>query len=139
MSQLYPYINFNGKCREAMSFYKECVGGELTLMPVAGTPLEAQCTPAMKDHIAHSSLTKNGFVLMGTDMGPGEYKQGNNISISMNCESEEEINRMYSKLSEGGNIIDSLKEQFWGGLFGVLIDKFGICWMFNFDRNQGGS
>jgi PhnB protein len=137
MAQANPYINFNGNCKEAMNFYKECIGGELTLMPVAGTPIEAQCPPAMADQIAHASLIKNGFVLMATDMvRPEGYKPGNNMAVSVNCESEEEINAMYSRLSEGGSVIESLKEQFWGAKFGAIVDKFGICWMFNYDKNQ---
>jgi len=137
MPQVNPYINFNGKCREAMNFYKDCIGGELTLMPVAGSPLEAQCPPTMKDQIAHASLTNNGFVLMATDMtSPAGYKPGNNIAVSVNCDSEEEISSFYSKLSNGGSVMDSLKVQFWGALFGVVIDKFGICWMLNYDKNQ---
>lgn len=136
MAQVNPYINFNGKCSEAMNFYKGCIGGELQMMPIAGSPLEQQCPAAMRDHIAHASLTKNEFVLMATDMGPEEYKQGNNMAVSVNCSSEEEINSFYSKLSEGGRVIDSLKVQFWGALFGVFIDKFGICWMLNYDKNQ---
>lgn len=136
MAQINPYINFNGKCREAMSFYKERIGGDLFFLPIAGSPLEQQCPAAMKDHIAHASLTKNGFVLMATDMGPGEYRQGNNMAVSVNCSSEEEINMFYSRLSEGGKIIDSLKDQFWGAKFGVILDKFGICWMLNYDKKQ---
>jgi len=135
MAQVNPYINFNGKCREAMDFYKACIGGDLMIMPVAGSPLEAQCPPTMQDQIAHASLTKNRFVLMGTDMtGPEGFKQGNNIAVSVNCDSEEEIGSFYSRLSEGGSVMESLKLQFWGALFGVVVDKFGICWMLNFDK-----
>ena len=72
---------------------------------------------------------------MGTDMtGPDGFRQGNNIAVSVNCDSEEEIGTFYSRLSEGGSIMESLKLQFWDALFGVVIDKFGICWMLNFDK-----
>jgi len=74
---------------------------------------------------------------MGTDMtGPEGFKQGNNIAVSVNCDSEEEIGSFYSKLSEGGSVMESLKLQFWGALFGVIVDKFGICWMLNFDERK---
>ena len=135
MAQVNPYINFNGKCREAMDFYKNCIGGDLMIMPVEGSPLEAHCPPTMRDQIAHASLTKNGFVLMATDMtGPEGYKPGNNIAVSVNCDSEEEIGSFYNRLSEGGRVMESLKLQFWGALFGVVVDKFGICWMLNYDK-----
>jgi len=74
---------------------------------------------------------------MATDcVAPGGFQHGNNVALSLNCSSEEEINTFYSKLSEGGKIIDSLKQQFWGAIFGVFDDKFGIRWMLNYDKNQ---
>jgi PhnB protein len=136
MAQIYAYINFNGACRDAMNFYKDCLGGTLTLQPIAGSPIEAQCPVAMKDQILHASLVKNELLLMGSDMtGPGGFVKGNNMALNVNCTSEEEINQFFSKLSEGGEIIDPLKLQFWGAIFGVLTDKFGIRWMFNYDKS----
>jgi PhnB protein len=74
---------------------------------------------------------------MGTDcIAPDGYRAGNNVALSLNCSSEEEINTFYSKLSVDGNIIDSLKQQFWGALFGVFDDRFGIRWMLNYHENQ---
>ena len=137
MTQINAYINFSGNCREAMTFYKECLGGELTLQTVGGSPIEAQCPAGMKDDILHATLTKGVLLLMGSDMvGPGGLVKGNNIALSLNCSSEEEINTFFSKLSESGNIIDPLKVQFWGAMFGVLTDKFGIRWMLNYDKIQ---
>lgn len=137
MTQINAYLNFNGNCREAMSFYNECLGGELTIQTVEGSPIEAQCGSAMRDKVLHASLAKDGLLLMGSDMiGPEGYHQGTNFSLSLNCSSEEEINSFYSRLSEEGNIIDPLREQFWGALFGVLTDKFGIRWMFHYQKNQ---
>ena len=136
MTQINTYINFNGNCREAMNFYKQCLGGELALQTIEGSPIEAQCPTSMKDSILHSSLTKGGIILMGSDMqGPGGYLPGNNISLSVNCSSEDEITTFYANLSEGGDIIDPLKKQFWGAQFGVLTDKFGIRWMLIYDEN----
>jgi PhnB protein len=136
MTQINAYINFSGNCHEGMTYYKECLGGELTLQTVGGSPIEAQCPAGMKDDILHATLTKGVLLLMGSDMvGPGGLVNGNNIALSLNCSSEEEINTFFSKLSDGGKIIDQLKMQFWGAMFGVLNDKFGIRWMFNYDKN----
>ena len=138
MQQVNTYIGFNGKCQEAMTFYKECIGGETSFMPVKGSPIEAQCPPTMQDQILHSTLTVNGIpILMASDMtGPGGYVKGNDIALSVTCSSEEEINSFFSKFSESGKIMDPLKVQFWGAMFGVVEDKFGIRWMFNYDKNQ---
>lgn len=137
MTQINVYLNFSGNCREVMEFYKSCLGGELLLQTVGGSPVEAQCPAGMKDQILHASLTKDGLILMGSDMaGPEGLKQGNNVALSLNCSSEEEINNFFSRLSAGGKIIDSLKTQFWGAVFGVFTDKYGIRWMLNYDKNQ---
>ena len=135
MSQINPYLSFNGKCREAMTFYQQCLGGELTLQTVRDTPFQGQCADAMKDQIMHSTLVKGDLLLMGSDMvGPEGFVKGNDIALSVNCNSEDEIKTYFDKLSQNGKIIDPLKEQFWGATFGLLTDKYGVRWMFNFDK-----
>jgi len=135
MTTVNPYIGFNGRCREAMEFYKTCLGGgELFFVPVEGSPIAEQCPPAMKDQILHSSITKDGFVLMGTDMvGPGGYVHGNSIALSVNCGSAEELNALFTALSAGGQVVDPVKQQFWGALFGMVTDKFGVGWMLSYE------
>ncbi|HSU49587.1 MAG TPA: VOC family protein [Segetibacter sp.] len=138
MTQINAYVGFNGKCREAMTFYKECLGGDLTLQTIESSPIAAQCAPTMQHQILHSTLTKDGvLLLMGSDMvSPAGYIPGNTVALSLNCSSEDEINTVYSKLSQEGKIIDPLKVQFWGAMFGVLIDKYGVNWMLHYDKNQ---
>ena len=137
MTQIHAYVGFNGHCEEAMNFYKNCIGGELTLQAVKGSPMESQCPAAMKDQILHSSLVKDGILLlMGSDMAaPGEKPKGSNIALSLNCNSLEEINRLFEMLSDEGSIIDPLKKQFWGSVFGVCKDKYGTTWMLSYDES----
>lgn len=136
MTQINPYIGFGGKCKEAMTFYKDCIGGKLELQTVGGSPMEEHCPAEMKDSILHSALTKDSLMLFGTDMsGPGGLTKGNNVSLCLSCSSEEEINDFYTKLSEGGQIMDPLKMQFFG-MMGMFKDKFDIPWMVFYDKNQ---
>lgn len=135
MTQINAYLNFNGNCREAMTFYKDCLGGELSLQTVEGSPMEAGCPAGVRHQILHSSLTKNGLILMGSDMVSAEgLNIGNNISLALNCSSEAEINTIYASLSRGGQIIEPLKLQYWGAMFGVLKDKMGITWMLTYNK-----
>lgn len=138
MTQIYAYIGFNGQCREAMGFYKECLGGDLTFLTFGEGPMAGQCPAGMEGQIMHSSLTKGPLLLMATDMTiPNEgFLKGNHMALSLNCSSEEEINHFFSSLSAGGQVVDSLGVKFWGAIFGVLTDKFGIRWMLNYDKNQ---
>jgi len=138
MTQINAYLNLEGHCSEAMTFYKECLGGELNMQTFKGSPVEDQCPAEMGDKILHASLSKDGLLLMGSDMQePGVgFIKGNNIALSLNCSNEEEIHTFFSKLSEGGKIYHALTEEFWGATFGVLVDKFGIKWMLNYDKNN---
>jgi PhnB protein len=137
MSTLSPYISFNGQCREAMTFYKNCLGGELTLMEVGGSPMEAHVS-GPKDQIYHSELRAGTFSIMGTDFtDPNDgYTKGTNVSLAFACSSEDDINKFYNNLAEGGTIVMPLAKTFWADLFGGVIDKYGINWMFNYDKND---
>lgn len=139
MLQFNNYLTFGGNAREVMNFYKDCYGGDLHIMTVGESPMAAQCPAGMQDQVMHSTLMKDGnLLLMASDMiAPGaELKQGNNFAISVNCSSEEEINTLFKKVGEGGTVIDPLKTQFWGAIFGVLNDKYGTRWMFNYEKQQ---
>lgn len=133
---LSPYLHFSGQCREAMLFYKACLGGNLTLQTVKGSGIEAQCHTAIHHHILHASLVKESLVLFATDMsGPDGVHPGNSVSLSLNCSSEQDIDTFFSKLSAGARITEGLRNQFWGAKFGALIDKYGVGWMLNYNKN----
>jgi len=135
MTQINAYLNFSGNCREALSFYHECIGGELEMQTIGGSPVEAQCPAAMKDQILHGSLTKGTLVLMGSDMvGPDGIMRGNNISLALSCSSEQEIDHFYNNLAKGGEMVHPLQKEFWGATFGIVHDKFGIRWMLTYDE-----
>lgn len=135
MASINPYIGFNGKCREAMTFYKTCLGGELDLQQVGGSPMEQMWPGGDKEFIYHSVLTSGKLVIMGSDMtGPGGHIAGNNMSLAVGCDSEEEINTLFNKLGEGGQVMDPLGVKFWGAIFGAVQDKYGVRWMFNYDK-----
>ena len=135
MTQIHSYLHFNGNCREAMTFYKECLGGELTLQTVGESPMSEKMPPQIKDLVLHASLTNVGLILLGSDMSPQNLIRGNAIDIMLDFSSEEEIKATFQKLSEDGIIDHSLEETFWGATFGNLTDKFGTPWMFNFTKN----
>jgi PhnB protein len=137
MTQINTYLTFNGNCREAMTFYKECLGGELTFQTVGESPLSDKMPKQMKDCILHATLTKDALLLLASDMVSEKgLVKGNSVSLSLNCSSEEEIKTYYAKLSNGGSQNHPLEDSFWGALFGDLIDKFGNHWILNFNRSE---
>lgn len=135
MTQINAYLNFNGNCREAMTFYHNCLGGDLTMQKISESPMAAQMPTDSAAHILHSTLTREGLVLMGSDMIGAKLSAGNKISLCLVCNSEEELNTFFSKLSEGGNVKLPLHQSFWGSTYGELTDKYGVNWMFNGCKN----
>ena len=135
--QLNPYLTFNGNCREAMAFYKKCLGGKLMLQTVDGSPMAEKLPDAMKKYILHATLTTKGFVIMGSDMTPEiGFLKGNASALMLNCSSGKEINGIFNKLSKGGKVNHPLKANYWGALFGDFSDRFGNHWILNFDKTN---
>lgn len=120
-----------------MTFYRECLGGELSFQTVGESPLSSKMPERMKNCILHSTLSKGALVLMGSDLVSEKgLIKGNSVSLSLNCSSEEEIKNYYAKLSAGGTVNHQLEESFWGALFGDLTDKFGNHWILNYTKNS---
>lgn len=135
MIQINPYLTFNGNCREAMMFYKSCLGGELTIQTVGDSPLSKKMPKKMKDCILHAALINGSFVLKGTDMVSfNGLIKGNNVSLSLKCMSLEHIENCFNKLSEGGKVEHPLENSFWGALFGDLTDKYGNHWLLSYKK-----
>ena len=134
MANLQPYLRFNdGKCREALEFYKKCLGGgEINFMTVKDSPMHGDIGEDRQDYIMHSTFKKGDIQFIGMDMMRDVAKVGDNWGMSLECDSEEELNTFFNNLKEGGEVFMEPEKQFWGGIFGVLTDKYGIEWMFNY-------
>ncbi|HTI90148.1 MAG TPA: VOC family protein [Puia sp.] len=137
MTQLIAYMQFKGQCREVLTFYHKCLGGELTLQKVGESPMAAQMSSEEAANILHGSLTKNGApIIMGSDMMGARLKPGNSVAFCLNCSSDEEINEFFEKLSADGQVLTPLHQSFWGSTYGELTDKFGMLWMLNYTKNN---
>jgi len=135
MTSINAYLAFGGNCREAMTFYKNALGGELFMQTIEDSPM-AKDTPKESWHkVMHASQKNKNIVLMASDlMNNTKFTVGTAVSLSLNCDTEEEVKKCFTNLSRGGKIIMPLSEQFWGALFGIFNDRYGICWMLNFDK-----
>ncbi len=129
-SRLNPYITFNGNARQALEFYQQALGGDLT-MNTYGEYGDSSAPEA--NNIMHGQLeTPAGFTLMGADNPPGTpYNPGKGFAVSLSGEDSGELQDYWKKLSEGATIDVPLEKQMWGDEFGQLTDRFGISWMVN--------
>jgi PhnB protein len=141
MAAINPYITFNGNCEEAFNFYKSVFGGEFPYigrfkdMPAG----EYQVPESEGEKIMHVSLPiGGGTILMGSDTTEacGQAATGNNFSISISTDTEEEADELFAGLSSGAQVTMPLNKVFWGSYFGMLTDRFGINWMVSYDYNK---
>ncbi len=131
MRAFLPYLMFDGTAREAMTFYKHCLG-ESAVLAIQTFGDVKSGDASMADRVMHAQITGGTMNLMASDsMTQQSVRVGNNVCISQDCESLEEIERLFAAFGEGGNVTMPLANQFWGARFGMLTDKFGINWMFN--------
>lgn len=131
-SRLNPYINFADTARQAMTFYQEVFGGELTLDTFEEYGMSED--PADADRIMHAALTTdNGTTIMAADTPRSlpAPMPGATMSLSLSGTDEAELRGYWDKLSDGGKITMQLAPQIWGDVFGMCVDKFGIHWMIN--------
>ncbi|MGI8893651.1 MAG: VOC family protein [Bacteroidia bacterium] len=144
MTTVNVYLTFNGNSREAFDFYKSVFGGEFSYVGTIGEIPPQEGMPEVpeseKNKIMHISLPiSKETSLMGSDAG-GEWApkvvEGNNFSISVNTDSNEEADRIFDKLSKGGKVTMPMDNTFWGSYFGMCTDKCGINWMVSHELQE---
>jgi PhnB protein len=135
-----PYLNFDGQAEEAFEFYKSTFGGEFTAnMKMSDMPGAEKMPENEQNRVMHISLPiGKDTVLMASDIVPSaghKLEKGNHMYVSLHPESREEADRLFDGLSKGGEIEMAMEDQFWGDYFGSFIDKFGIGWMVNYNKD----
>ncbi|KOV17652.1 3-demethylubiquinone-9 3-methyltransferase [Streptomyces sp. XY431] len=132
-SILNPYITYNGDARQALEFYQQVFGGELSLNTYGD--FGAGEGPG-GDRIMHGMLTtSSGFTLMAADNPPGtDHTPGGNISVSVSGEDDAELRGYWEKLSGGGSVAVPMDKQMWGDVFGMCTDRFGVTWLVNINQ-----
>ncbi len=133
-----PYLNFQGKAEEAMTFYAEALGGKLTeIHRFSSMPNAADLPEAARNLVMHVGVElPNGLTLMASDTMEGfgpPFVAGTNMSISVHPASKEDADRFFGALSEGGEVTMPLEDQFWGDYYGACTDRFGVQWMINYN------
>jgi len=130
MTQLIPYLSFDGNCEAAFNFYKECLNGEIIrLQRYEDSPM--QVAEDYKKRILHLAFKFEDCEIMAADSIQGFNVVGNNISLSINIDNLERAEKYFNNLAQDGKIIMPFGDTFWGAKFGMIIDKFSINWMIN--------
>lgn len=130
MTNLHPYLNFDGTTEAAMKLYADVFHGSLEIHRFGDAPMA--CAPEAKHRVMHATLKSGNLVLMAADSHAGQpVTPGGNVHISLNFADTTEQQRVWDRLVDGATVTMPLGDQFFGR-FGMLTDKFGVQWMFHF-------
>ena len=130
--QVEPYLFFEGRCDEALEFYRTTLGAEVTLlMRYKESPDPGMCAPGAEDKVMHANVRIGTSTIMVSDgrcEGPPVFR---GFSLSLSPTDKAEAERLYAGLSDGGQVVMPLAKTFWSPLFGMVTDRFGVMWMIN--------
>ena len=125
-----PYLFFEGRCEEAVEFYKKAVGAEVVMMMrFKDSPDPNACGGVPGDKIMHATLRIGGSNVMASDGRCNEPMKFQGFSLSLAVNTEMDADRFFNALTAGGQVIMPLTKTFWSPRFGMLTDKFGVMWM----------
>ena len=125
-----PYLFFDGRCEEAIEFYRSALGAEVTmLMRYKDSPDPTMCTPGTENKVMHASLRIGDTTLMASD-GRCEGKLSfEGFSLSLTVLNEADAERLFASLADGGKVQMPLTKTFFSPCFGMVADRFGVSWM----------
>jgi PhnB protein len=128
-----PYLFFNGRCEQAVEFYRQALGAELEMMmrfKDSPEPPPPGAVPAgFEDKILHCSLRVGATTLMASDGCAADAAGFEGFSLSLSVASEAEADRVFAALANGGKVTMPLEKTFWSPRFGMVKDRFGVGWM----------
>ncbi|WP_026674796.1 VOC family protein [Alkalihalobacterium bogoriense] len=129
---VHVYLVFNGNCREAVEFYTDAFQTEAPQMMTFGESPQNPEFPLQEDAkelIMHARMNVCGSEIMFSDNFPGTpYTVGNNITLAIIMDKQEEITAAFEKLKQGGRVGMNLQETFWSKWYGTVTDQFGVHW-----------
>jgi PhnB protein len=128
-----PYLFFNGRCEEAVEFYKKALGAEVMMMMRQNEspepPPPGMVPPGFENKIMHVSMRIGQTVVMASDGCSAEKVNFEGFSLSLAVSTPAEVDQYFNALAEGGQIGMPLAKTFWSPRFGMVTDKFGVGWM----------
>lgn len=128
--EIQPYLFFEGRCEEALEFYRRALGAEVTmLMRFSESPEPAMCGAASGDKVMHASLRIGESTILASDGRCEGQPRFQGFSLSLTVGNEAEAERLFALLSEGGQVQMPLAKTFFSPRFGMVTDRFGVLWM----------
>jgi PhnB protein len=133
--KLYTYLNYGGNCRQAFEFYAEHLGGKITMLTTHGEqPQVGNIPPEWATAVLHARIELGDTTVMAADIPPDRFQPMRSAYLSLLVDSNEEAERIYALLTDGGEIFMPMAETFFAQRFAMLRDRFGTSWMLLHER-----
>ncbi len=128
--QIQPYLFFEGRCEEALEFYRKTVGAEvLMMMRFKDSPEPAGCGSAAPEKVMHASVRIGKSTVLASDGRCEGRPNFQGFALSLTVANEAEADRIFTALVEAGQVVMPLAKTFFSPRFGMLVDRFGVSWM----------
>jgi PhnB protein len=128
--QIQPYLFFEGRCQEALEFYRRALGAEVTaLMRYKESPDPGMVQPGSEDKVMHASFRVGETTVLASDGRCGGHPTFQGFALSLTVANESDADRLFGALVEGGQVIMPLTTTFFSPRFGMTTDRFGVSWM----------
>lgn len=131
--QVQPYLNFDGRCEEALEFYKKALGAEVQMLmrynEAPDQPPPGMVAPGSDNKVMHTSFRVGNSTVMASDGGCHGKPGFAGITLSLTVASEAEADRSFAALADGGEVQMPLMKTFFSPKFGMVADRFGVPWM----------
>jgi len=124
-----PYLFFEGRCDEALEFYRRAAGAEVTELVRYRDNPDGTCKPGTEDKVMHCSFRIGDTTIWASDGLCAGQTKFHGFSLAITVSTADEAERLFAALSDGGQVQVPLAETFYSPLFGMLIDRFGMLWM----------
>ena len=125
-----PYLFFNGRCAEALEFYRSAVGAEVEMLSrFKDAPEPGMAQSGMEDKVMHASFRVGETLLMASDGRGGGQPRFEGFSLAITVPDEEKADKVFNALADGGKVTMPLEKTFWARKFGMVEDRFGVGWM----------
>jgi PhnB protein len=128
--QVQPYLNFDGRCDEALEFYKTAIGAKVgMLLRFKQAPDKSMISPGNEEKVMHSAVHVGDSTVLMSDGRCTGKPNFNGIALTISAKTEAEADKLFNGLAEGGQVTMPLAKTFFSPKFGMVADKFGVGWM----------
>lgn len=128
--KLTTFLNFGGNCEQALRFYEQHLGGKIVMMMRrAEQPNQPVTWPGWESSIQYAIMDVGGTQLMASDVPPDRFQPMRSAYLTLTVEGAAEAERIWGRLTDGGQVLMRMEETFFATRFGQLRDRFGTLWM----------